>query len=116
MNILRYRFRGTLYIADIRLLIFIKRRWHADCNSINILNERVVRCGGKLAAFYNLFQGIADNIANVIFPGIYSIDFLGLYVETNGAKAGLCKFNGERKPHITESNDPNNSCFVFNFF
>jgi len=115
VHVLGDGFCGALYIADIRLLVFVQRGGNGNGHRIHALNKGKVAGGGKSTAFDYLLQRVADNIADIILSGIDRINLLGLNVKTDGTVTGFRKFNGKRKPDISQADNADNSGFVLNF-
>ncbi len=108
-------FRGTLHIADIRLLILVQRSGNGDGHRVHALDEGKIAGRGKGPAFHHMFQRIAHNVADIIFARVDGIDLLGLNVKADGPVAGLCKFHGEGKPDIPQADNADDGGLVLNF-
>lgn len=106
---------GTLYIADVRLLVLVQRGRHADGNRVHIFDKREIGCGGKFPGLHNLFENIVHNVPNVVMPCIDQIYLLALYVKANGLVAGLGELRRKRQAHIAQAHNTDHCGLVCNF-
>ncbi len=115
MGELRHGFGGALHIADVRLLVLVERRGHADGDRVHLFDEREIRSGGKPAGLHHVFEGVAHDVADIIVPGVDGLHLFGLHVEADGAVAGLCELHGQRQADVAEAHDADDGGPVFDF-
>ena len=106
---------GALHIADIRLLVFVERSRHADGDGVDFLDKRKVGSSGKLSGFHHVFQRVADDVADVVVPGVDGVNFFRLHVEADGFVAGLREFHRERQADVAEAHNADNGGLVLYF-
>ena len=115
MHMLGNALGRALHIADIRLLMRIQRRRHADCNKVHVFHKRKVICCGKHAVLYHLGQVGIHHIPDVVFPFVDKPYFFALHVKANGLKPSFCLLHCQGQSHVTKSNYTHNNFFVFDF-
>ena len=105
----------ALHIADIRLLVLVKRRRYTDRNRINVADKIKIRGSTQETCLHHVFELVADNIADIVVAGINRIHLFGLYVKANRLITGLCHLHGKRQAYIAQTYNTDNGGLVRNF-
>ena len=101
----------VMHIADIRLLMLVKRSRHTNSNKVNIFNKSKIGSCRKHTTFYNGFKVFIDYIADIVVTGVNHIHFFFLYVKANGFVTCFGFFYRQRQANITKSDNA-----YYNFF
>ena len=97
-------FRGGAHVADIGLLMLVKRRRHGDAHAVARGHGGKVRRGAKHTLLHDLFEVAVHHVADVVVALIDHVHLPGLHVKADHMEAGLGLFHRQREPDIAQSN------------
>src|SRR5258705_397830 len=91
-------------VAQIRLVVFIQRRWDRDNDRVHFLQTRVVgRCRKTL--FPRLLDLRWQDPVDIGIPAVKGIDFVCVNIESQYLELLLAEEQAQRQPDVAESND-----------
>ena len=94
---------GAFHIADVRLLMNVQRRGNADGHKVRAGDFFKIGGGAEHSAFHDLLEIAVHHIADIVMALVHQTDFFTVHVKTDGMKASLGLFDGQRETHIAQT-------------
>ena len=102
-------------VADVGLLVGVKRGGNADRDEIDVPDETEVGGGGEPPFGDERGQVRIDDVADIVVARVHQVHLLLLNIETNGPETRLRLLYGQRKSNIAEANDPGYDGSILDF-
>ena len=116
MDVRHDALRGGADVADVRLLVSVERRRHADAHAVALRRVGKVGRGDELSGLDERFEILVHHIANVVFTGVDHIHFFFLHVKAIDLEAGLRLFHRKRQADVAKADNAESSFSGKQFF
>ena len=100
MDVLGDALRRRFHVADIRLLVRVERRRHANRDGVDVRDELKIARRTQAARFDLFLQGLADNVADIVVAGVDHVDLRLLHVEADRFIPCAREFHRQRQADV----------------
>ena len=105
MDVRHDALRGGADVADVRLLMGVERRRHADAHAVALRRVGKVGRGDELSGLNERFEILVDHIADIVLPGVDHVYLFLLHIKAVDLEARLCLLHRERQTDIAETDN-----------
>ena len=107
---------GIPDVADVRLLVLVQRRGHADGDEIHITHPGEIRGGAEHSGLHQLFQIRVHHVADVVFPGVHHVHLFLLDIKADGAEPVFRLIHRQGQSHVSQTADTHGQGLILDLF